>query len=110
MRVGHDPKGRRRRTFQYMGLQGMTSEPSKIVHQGITRSPRERVASELPLTEHQQRVLDAIDAGDPGDKPFSATKLAEAVGGSRPGVTSTLYVLQDRGLVERVPYKGWRRL
>jgi DNA-binding MarR family transcriptional regulator len=109
IRVGHNAQGHRSRDQRRAP---MVPEPvKKVKRQGIVRSPRKRVAPKLPLSEHQQQVLDAIEAVDPGDdRPFSAAKLAEAIGGSKAGTTSTLYVLQDRGLVERIPYKGWRRL
>lgn len=63
------------------------------------RRPR-RKAQGMPPNDRALLVLEAL-----GLEPVGATKLAATVGLERSGVTS----LADRGLAERVPYKGWRR-
>lgn len=70
----------------------------------VGRQPRDRYAADLPVSDFQQVVLDQVT-----DELVSASVIAAAV--ERPGnsVVSTLYALADRGLVEHVAYKGWRR-
>jgi predicted Rossmann fold nucleotide-binding protein DprA/Smf involved in DNA uptake len=75
-----------------------------VTQQGIKRLPRERQAADLPLTERQQAVYDAM-----GDGLVSATALAREMSQPIGGVQSMMYRLADRGLVERIPRKGWRR-
>jgi len=78
--------------------------PPRIVRLGITRRPTPRTAGDLPLTGPQQEVLDLLgrDLTSPGP-------IAQALGRSSAGVIASLFALADRGLIERVPYKGWRR-
>jgi len=78
--------------------------PPRIVRLGITRRPTIRTAAELPLTGAQQEVLDLL-----GRDLISPGPIAKALGRSSAGVTASLFALADRGLIERVPYKGWRR-
>ena len=78
--------------------------PPKIVHRGITRSPRDRTAGALPITVAQAQVLAVLS-----DQPQGATALARACGRTPAGVTSSLYALADRNLAEKVGRAGWRR-
>lgn len=77
----------------------------RIVRKGIARRPSQRTASGLPLTEPQAQVLAVLDA----DLRSAAWITAEVGGRTQASVVSSLYALEDRGLAERVPYKGWRR-
>lgn len=65
---------------------------------------RGRVAGSLPMTDRHRQVLNAMDPA-----PTRAVVLAERLGLTSASVTATLYALQDRDLVERIPYTGWRR-
>jgi len=78
--------------------------PLRIVRTGIARRPTPRTAADLPLTGAQQEVLDLL-----GHELISPRPIAEALGRSSAGVIASLFALADRGLIERVPYKGWRR-
>jgi DNA-binding transcriptional ArsR family regulator len=97
---GHHSHGMRRARLPVPPVVGT---PEKRV--GIDRKPRDRTAPDLPITEHHERVLEAMAPGE----VISASKLAGALEEKKTSVSSALYVLADRGLVERVPYKGWRR-
>ena len=78
--------------------------PLRIVRLGITRRATTRTAADLPLTGAQREVLDLL-----GQDLMSPGPIAQALGRSSAGVTASLFALADRGLIERVPYKGWRR-
>jgi len=80
--------------------------PKTIKREGITRQPyRKRVAKDLPLTERHLAILQMVDTDH--EHPTKPTEIAEVLGLPATGVQSSLYALQDRGLVERVPFKGW---
>ena len=78
--------------------------PLRIVRLGITRRPTTRTAADLPLTGAQREVLDLR-----GQDLMSPGPIAQTLGRSSAGVTASLFALADRGLIERIPYKGWRR-
>jgi DNA-binding MarR family transcriptional regulator len=83
-------------------------EPRKMIkREGIKpRSYQGRTVNEsTPLTERHKRILRMVDIED----PIKPGEIAEVLGLKRDGVVSSLYALQDRGLVERVPFKGWRK-
>lgn len=75
----------------------------RVQRQGITPNPRDRLAPGLPLTDAQLHVLAVVET-----EPIGASELARRAGLVQ--VTSMLYSLADRGLVERVPRRGWRRI
>ena len=56
-----------------------------------------------PLTEKQQRILDAYETG------ASAVEVAEKVGTTRSSVDTVIYLLRKRGLVKRAKSPGGRR-
>jgi len=78
--------------------------PLRIVRRGITRRATTRTAADLPLTRARREVLDLV-----GQDLMSPGPIAQALGRSSAGVTASLFALADRGLIERIPYKGWRR-
>jgi DNA-binding transcriptional ArsR family regulator len=103
-----DRKGHRRHWEKGGRLRYPGDDPGeprkKIVRQGIQRQPnRQRIAQDLPLTERHETILRVVDIVE----PIKAAEIADALGLPASGVQSTLYALQDRGLVERIPYKGW---
>ena len=77
-----------------------------VKRMGIERQPdRERAAPDRPLSARHAAILELV-----GEEPTSAKVIAEALGLPRAGVDSSLYSLQTRGLVMRVPgRKGWVR-
>lgn len=91
----------------------ITGSPDAIwVHEpsdrrvGIERQPRTRTAASLPLTELQQLVLDHV-----GDDVRRLKEIAAASGLGYSAVSSALYRIADRGLVEHViAERGWRRV
>jgi predicted Rossmann fold nucleotide-binding protein DprA/Smf involved in DNA uptake len=103
IRIGQDAHGHHSHTMKRARLPTVPVRRTET-RQGIKRLPRDRVAGDLPLTEGQQAVYAAM-----GESVVSATALARAEGMSAAGVSSIMYRLADRGLVERVPGKGWRR-
>jgi predicted Rossmann fold nucleotide-binding protein DprA/Smf involved in DNA uptake len=107
IRIGHDAYGHhslgQRQTRTPGPIYKTGKEPVKRM--GIDRQPeRQRIASELPITERHEAILEQV-----GTEPTSSRTIAETLGLSRSGVNSSLYALQDRGLVQRIQYKGWVR-
>jgi biotin operon repressor len=72
-------------------------------HRGIVRSPRAKTAAMLPISAPQAEVLLLLT-----DELQSPGSVARQLDRSVSSVTSSLYALQERGLVEKVPYKGWK--
>ena len=72
---------------------------------GIERQPQARADPERPLSERHVAILELVRP-----EPTSALDIAKALGLTRAGVDSSLYSLSTRGLVGKVPYKGWVRL
>lgn len=103
----HDRKGKRRQQWggsKIRTMGGYQAPPRRTERRdGIRRAPRERTAASLPLTDFQAAVLAQVTP-----EPISAAVVADLVRRSRSSVTSALYRLADRGLVERLPYRGWR--
>jgi len=103
MKTGHSRDGKHRHTWR--GKAGLPPPPRKTEKRtGIKRMPRERTAATLPLSERHQRVLSLL-----GPHPVRAALIASETGLKYNSTVSTLYALQDRGLVERVPERGWKR-
>lgn len=105
----HDRRGKRRQEWGGRGVKrmgGFDTLPvaQTIKHNGITRQPRERTAATLPLNERQELVLAEV-----GTELTRVSAIAKALELPQSGVASTLYALQDRGLVEHVLRKGWKR-
>ena len=104
----HDRKGKRRREWAGGGVKRMGGFDAPVVqtvkHEGITRLPRERTAATLPLNERQELVLAEV-----GTELTRASAIAKTLELPQAGVASTLYALADRGLVEHVLRKGWKR-
>lgn len=98
--------GHRRRGHRAVAKTTGERDPRiKTVRKGIRRAPRDRTAAALPLSDAQREVLEVLDA-----ETRSVSWLTAEIGGrTPPSVTASLYALADRGLAERVPYKGWRR-
>lgn len=69
-------------------------------------STRQRIAPGLPISERHAEVLAEMTVGE----IVGASTLRHRLDLAHGSVVSALYALQDRGLVERVPYRGWRRL
>jgi predicted Rossmann fold nucleotide-binding protein DprA/Smf involved in DNA uptake len=103
IKVGQNAQGHHTHAMQRARIP-VQPDPSPK-HVGITRSTRKRVAKDLPTSQRHEQVLAAM-----GDELISATALARELEMSKDGLTASLYALADRGLVERVPYKGWRRV
>lgn len=106
-RSAPDDRGHRRHKTRRLTTGGASTSVRTIkVRDGIKRQPdRERRAQDLPTSERHERILAAMSGELTG-----ASKLARQLDLSTAGLTSSLYALADRGLVERVPRKGWRRL
>jgi hypothetical protein len=96
-----DVRGKRNRFGTKRQGDGPTIVPMRPVD-GVGRNPRERFAGALPVTAHQQPVLDAIRAG-----VTSPVAIGRRLGRSGSSVSATLYALADRGLIERRA-DGWR--
>lgn len=104
--MASDKQGHRRRNrFRVIPLAPIpgTGRQRPAV-EGIERQPRARTAPALPPNERALELLAYL-----GDEPIGATELARRAGMGKSGITATLYALADRGLAERVPFKGWRR-
>ena len=107
IRIGTDAYGHHKHGMKQTRMAGSTWNSGKapVVHVGIERQPdRKRVAAELPLAERHEAILAQV-----GYEPTRAAVIAETLGLKQTGVNSSLYVLQDRGLVRRIQYKGWVR-
>jgi len=63
----------------------------------------EAMADEVMLTEKQQAILDAYEAGG------TAKEIAEKLGTTASAVDTTIYLLRKRGLVKRAKLTGGRR-
>jgi len=106
-----DRKGHRRHPGEKMAVRNIANfqgaqSPKTIKRQGITRQPnRQRTAQDKPLTERHLAILRVLDTD--WDDPMRPGEIAEVLGLTREGVNSSLYAIQDRGLVERIPGKGW---
>lgn len=96
---GEGAKGRPPGSYVYIGGPTYVRKPVE----SIGRSPRERTAASRPLTEPQAQVLALLTR-----EPTPVSHLSLRLDRPYHGVNSTLYALQDRGLVERVPRVGWR--
>ena len=103
IRVGTDFYGHHSHMFR---MARQTTAARKVVtRQGIRRSPRARTAQDRPLSERHMAILKVVDIVD----PIRVGEIADVLQMNPKGVNSSLYALQDRGLVSRVPYKGWVR-
>jgi predicted HTH transcriptional regulator len=103
IRIGRDAYGHHRHVGTQKRVNTSPFVGQKKERLGIERQPRERIAKDLPLSERHEAVLRMVDVED----PIRATEIGEVLGITRSGVNSSLYALQDRGLVQRVPYRGW---
>jgi predicted Rossmann fold nucleotide-binding protein DprA/Smf involved in DNA uptake len=102
IRTGTDAYGHHSHLFRPTRMPGPVWQGGKRM--GIERQPQERANPDRPLTERHAVILGLV-----GSEPTKALSIATAIGISRASVDSGLYSLQTRGLVERVPYKGWVR-
>lgn len=108
IRAGHDDSGHRSRAARRARspVPGGPQKP-RTKRPGIQRQTyRTRIAQDLPLTERHDAILALVNP----DAPTSPRVIADALDLPVAGVTSSLYALQDRGLVTRIQYKGWTRL
>lgn len=101
--MGRDLKGHRRKDATRGLTSGENPEPQFILRRiGIRRKPRER-STPKTLTENQQVILVLLDP-----QPTRQADLARQSGLSSGSVGAALYGLQDHGLVERIPFQGWK--
>lgn len=105
IRIGTDAYGHHKHGIKQTRVAGPIRSGKTVKHVGIDRQPdRTRIAQDLPLAERHEAILAQV-----GAEPTSAQTIAKALELKPSGVTSSLYALQDRGLVSRVQYKGWIR-
>ena len=107
IRTGHNAQGHHTHHGQRVArtVVGYADGREPVVHVGIERQPdRKRKAMELPLQERHELIFEQV-----GTEPTKAAAIAKTLDMKPDGVNSSLYVLQDRGLVRRVQYKGWVR-
>ena len=104
IRVGSNAQGHhahilrpaRTKVYPFQG-----KEPVKK-HVGIERLPDRKPPPEKPLTDRHLAILSMVD-----EEPIAQREIADALHLNPQTVNSGLYALARRGLVERVPYKGW---
>ena len=107
IRTGTDAHGHHAHVFRPTRTPGpVWSGRPPVKRTGIERmADRERADPDRPLSERHTTILELV-----ATEPTSAKVIADALGVSRASVDSGLYSLGTRGLVARVPYKGWVRL
>ena len=105
IRTGTDFAGHHSHTFRKARMPA-PPPPGKVVKRnGIKRDPnRQRTARELPLSGRHLDVLRLVS-----DEPTAPRSIATELGITYGSVSSALYALQDRELVQRIPYTGWVR-
>ena len=105
MKTGHDYRGKRTRSLR-VGPPA-SPWPGRITEtrQGIERKPREGTAASLPPNERHLQVLAVL-----GPNFVSMARIAADAGLPYAGTQSALYALQARGLAERLPNKGWKKV
>jgi len=105
MKTGHDYRGKRSRSMR--SQPPISPWPGRVTEtrQGIARKPREGTAASLPPTERHLQVLAVL-----GPNFVSMARIASDAGMGYAATQSALYALQARGLVERLPNKGWKKV
>jgi len=73
--------------------------------QGIKRQDPAWSSHPQPLNTRHEAILSLLGTR----KPTRPPDIAAALQLPSSGITASLYALQGRGLVERVPYEGWIR-
>ena len=66
---------------------------------------REHTSHPRPLSERHEAIRAEL-----GPIPYPASVLGRRLGISGAQATTALYVLQARGMAERLPGKGWRQV
>ena len=106
IRTGTDAYGHHSHLFRPTRMPGPVWQGGKpVVREGIERQPDRAKPERGPLSERHATILELV-----GAEPTKTLSIAKTLGLTRPSVDASLYALSARGLVERVPYKGWVRV
>jgi DNA-binding MarR family transcriptional regulator len=99
-------KRSRRRGRTVVLTSGDSTVIKRKVREGINRQQnRTRPAATLAPTPRQVYILALMP-----EEPIRLIDLARKIEISSSSISSSLYSLQTKGLVEKVPNKGWRKI
>ena len=105
IRTGTDYQGHASKMQRKARMPAPPPTVKMVKRTGIKRDPtRQRTAKNMDLSDRHLAVLRLV-----GDEPTAPRSIATALGISRDSVGSALYALQDRELVQRIPWVGWVR-